>query len=156
MLLRCNASCVPQRCGLNISSEDVDAQELNDVTEQSKKLGFFDTVQAFTNSTYETVENRGIYNKPCVRYDERAGGACTVQNGTETHASQERHGRLIFEGVFIAVFLTSIPFQSKIHMARPGYSRVGGALVMAASSVLGYLDQERLEDDPVWSIVYTR
>ena len=65
-----------------------------------------------------------------------------------TVASQEGHIRLIFEGVFIAVFLTSIPFQSKIPMARPGYSRVGGALVMAASSVLGYLGQARV---PFWS-----
>ena len=39
-------------------------------------------------------------------------------------------------------------------MARPGYSRVGGALVMAASSVLGYLGQARLEDVPFWSVVY--
>ena len=27
----------------------------------------------------------------------------------------------IFEGVFIAVFLTSIPFQSKVHMARTAW-----------------------------------
>ena len=101
--------------------------------------------------TYETVENRGIYNKPCVHYDERAGGACTVQNGAVTVASQEGHIRLIFEGVFIAVFLTSIPFQSKVPMARPGCSRVGGALVMAASSVLGYIGQARV---PFWSVVY--
>ena len=101
--------------------------------------------------TYETVEDRGIYNKPCVHYDERAGGACTVQNGAVTVASQEGHIRLIFEGVFIAVFLTSIPFQSKIPMARPGHSRVGGALVMAASSVLGYIGQARV---PFWSVVY--
>ena len=99
-------------------------QEFNVVTEQSKILGFFDILEAAANATYETVENRGIfYNKPCVRYDERAGGACTVQNGAVTVASQEGHIRLIFEGVFIAVFLTSIPFQSKIPMARPGYSR---------------------------------
>ena len=77
MLLRCNASCVPQRCGLNISLfEDENAQEFNVVT-------------------YETVENRGINNKPCVRYDERAGGACMVQNGAATVASQEGHIRLI-------------------------------------------------------------
>ena len=77
MLLRCNASCVPQRCGLNISLfEDENAQEFNVIT-------------------YETVENRGIYNKPCVRYDERAGGACTVQNSAATVASQEGHIRLI-------------------------------------------------------------
>ena len=76
-LLRCNASCVPQRCKLNISFfEDENAQEFNVVT-------------------YETVENRGINNKPCVRYDERAGGTCTVQNGAATVASQEGHIRPI-------------------------------------------------------------
>ena len=62
----------------------------------------------------------------------------------------------IFEGVFIAVFLTSIPFQSKVHMARPGCSRVGGALVMAASSVLGYIGQARVpfwsSDDILWAL----
>ena len=115
MLLRCNASCVPQRCGLNVSYEMNEiVQEFNVVTEQSKILGIFDILEAAANATY---------NKPCVRYDERAGGACTVQNGAVTVASQEGHIRLIFEGVFIAVFLTSIPFQSKIPMARPGYSR---------------------------------
>ena len=55
---------------------------------------------------------------------------------------------VLFEGVFIAVFLTSISFQSKVPMARPGCSRVGGALVMAASSVLGYIGQARV---PFWS-----
>ena len=62
----------------------------------------------------------------------------------------------IFEGVFIAVFLTSIPFQSKVPMARPGCSRVGGALVMAASSVLGYIGQARVpfwsSDDILWAL----
>ena len=58
---------------------------------------------------------------------------------------------VLFEGVFIAVFLTSISFQSKVPMARPGCSRVGGALVMAASSVLGYIGQARV---PFWSVVY--
>ena len=97
MLLRCNASCVPQRCGLNISLfEDENAQEFNVVTEQSKILGFFDILEAAVNATYETVENSGIfYNKPCVRYDERAGGACTVQNGAVTVASQEGYICLI-------------------------------------------------------------
>ena len=69
MLLRCNASCVPQRCGLTISLfEDENAQEFNVVTEQSKILGFFDILEAATNAIYETVEN---YNKPCVCYDWR-------------------------------------------------------------------------------------
>ena len=77
MLLRCNASCVPQRCGLNVSHEMNEiVQEFNVVTEQSKILGIFDILEAAANATYETVEN-----------------------------------------------LTSIPFQSKIPMARPGYSR---------------------------------
>ena len=69
MLLRCNASCVLQRCGLTISLfEDENAQEFNVVTEQSKILGFFDILEAATNAIYETVEN---YNKPCVCYDWR-------------------------------------------------------------------------------------
>ena len=69
MLLRCNASCVLQRCGLTISLfEDENAQEFNVVTEQSKILGFFDILEAATNAIYETVEN---YNKPCVCYDGR-------------------------------------------------------------------------------------
>ena len=58
MLLRCNASCVLQRCGLTISLfEDENAQEFNVVTEQSKILGFFDILEAATNAIYETVEN---------------------------------------------------------------------------------------------------
>ena len=58
MLLRCNASCVPQRCGLNISYEMNEiVQEFNVVTEQSKILGFFDILEAAANATYETVEN---------------------------------------------------------------------------------------------------
>ena len=94
MLLRCNASCVPQRCGLTISLfEDENAQEFNVVTEQSKILGFFDILEAATNAIYETVEN---YNKPCVCYDERAGGACTVQNSAATVASQEGYIRRRF------------------------------------------------------------
>ena len=89
--------------------------------------------------------------------------ACATTSEREVHAWSKmalrplplRKGTFgLFEGVFIAVFLRSIPFQSKIPMARPGYSRVGGALVMAASSVLGYLGQARLEDVPFWSVVY--
>ena len=104
-----------------------------------------------------------LHTKPWRTGVSTTNRACATTSEREVHARSKialrplplRKGTFgLFEGVFIAVFLRSIPFQSKIPMARPGYSRVGGALVMAASSVLGYLGQARLEDVPFWSVVY--
>ena len=90
MLLRCNASCVPQRCGLTISLfEDENAQEFNVVTEQSKILGFFDILEQLP--TLYTKPWRTTTNRACAT----TGGACTVQNSAATVASQEGYIRLI-------------------------------------------------------------
>lgn len=73
MLLRCNASCVLQRCGLTISLfEDQNAQEFNVVTEQSKILGFFDILEQLP--TY--IRNRGGqgYLQQTLRALRRASG----------------------------------------------------------------------------------
>ena len=91
MLLRCNASCVPQRCGLTISLfEDENAQEFNVVTEQSKILGFFDILEQLP--TLYTKPWRTTTNRACAT----TGGACTVQNSAATVASQEGYIRRRF------------------------------------------------------------
>ena len=90
MLLRCNASCVPQRCGLNVSYEMNEiVQEFNVVTEQSKILGFFDILEQLP--TLYTKPWRTTTNRACAT----TGGACTVQNSAATVASQEGYIRLI-------------------------------------------------------------
>ena len=90
MLLRCNASCVPQRCGLTISLfEDENAHEFNVVTEQSKILGFFDILEQLP--TLYTKPWRTTTNRACAT----TGGACTVQNSAATVAFQEGYICLI-------------------------------------------------------------
>ena len=68
-----------------------------------------------------------------------------------TVASQEGHIRLIFEAF-------SLPFSSQAYRSNQRFLWHGpdilGALVMAASSVLGYPGQARLEDVPFWSVAY--
>ena len=76
MLLRCNASCVPQRCGLNISYEMNEiVQEFNVVTEQSKILGFFDILEAAANVRYDYIRNRGEPHKHTVPIKDSYGTA---------------------------------------------------------------------------------
>ena len=78
-----------------------------------------------------------LHTKPWRTGVSTTNRACATTSEREVHARSKmalrplplRKGTFgFFEGVFIAVFLTGIPFQSKIPMARPGYSRVGGGI----------------------------